>query len=154
MQSRSSSSFSPKKSLCSVTPAPPQPSFLRSRMQSMPRRRHTRRAVPRLPSSHSSIHAVSLQTFPFSGHNSLVGHCITDDAAIAAAVFGAPAVPYVIPCTILRRIRMFREGLSPNSQPAETSASASIVASLLSERSRLAIGNFILGTSPEGSTRP
>ena len=81
--------------------------------------------------------------------------------AIAAAVFGAPAVPYVIPCTILRRIRLFRETLSPSSSPSSSSPSSaaafsqpvsSVISGLMTDRQKLLIGNFILGTSSSGSS--
>ena len=83
------------------------------------------------------------------------------NTAIAAAVFGAPAVPYVIPCTILRRIRLFRETLSPSSSPSSSSPSSaaafsqpvsSVISGLMTDRQKLLIGNFILGTSSSGSS--
>ena len=60
--------------------------------------------------------------------------------AIAAAVFGVPAAPYVIPCTILRRIRLFRENFLPTS----TGTTPSRGLSEIIKNHKLLIGNFIL----------
>jgi len=74
---------------------------------------------------------------------------LVNPCAIAAAVFGAPAVPYVIPCTILRRIRLFRETLSDSSPPPVTS-----IANLLSDRQKLLVGNLVMGAVSSSSNTP
>jgi len=74
---------------------------------------------------------------------------LVNPCAIAAAVFGAPAVPYVIPCTILRRIRLFRETLADSAPPPVTS-----IANLLSDRQKLLVGNIVMGAVSSTSNTP